>query len=139
MQTVFEKNPQLLNSIQIVIKQYLNSIKTVKILFDHCSNTVLLLFEKCQMFNYCFGYCFKFCLNIVLKNLKYCQVFCLHNSFACEHFSNTVRVIVCSWCFLVVANYCPNCYMMFAKAVSVLHHRVRADLPETSQHWVWTI
>ena len=29
--------------------------------------------------------------------------------------------------------------MEFAKVVSVVHHRVRADLPETSQHWVWTV
>ena len=27
----------------------------------------------------------------------------------------------------------------FAKVVSFLHHRVRADLSDTSQHWVWTI
>ena len=37
----------------------------------------------------------------------------------------------------VVANDCPNFYMMeFAKVVSVPHHRVRA---ETFHHWVWTI
>ena len=55
--------------------------------------------------------------------------------FACEHFSNTFCVIVCS--FFVVANDCPNYYMMeFAKVVSVVHHRVRADFPETSRHWV---
>ena len=47
---------------------------------------------------------------------------------------------MCKWCFFVVANVCPNFYMMeFAKVVSVLHHRVRSDLPETSGRWVWTM
>ena len=48
-------------------------------------------------------------------------------------FSNTVCVTACSSCFSV-ANDCPNYYMMeFTKVVSVLHHRVRADLPEMSK------
>ena len=52
------------------------------------------------------------------------------------HFSNTVCVTVCPWCFFGVANVCLNDYMReFAKVASFLNHRVRADLPETCWHW----
>ena len=49
--------------------------------------------------------------------------------FVCEHFSNTVCVTVCSWCLFGVAN---DHMREFAKVVSVPHHRVPGDLPETS-------
>ena len=55
--------------------------------------------------------------------------------FACEHFHTD-----CTWCSFGVANDCLNYYLReFAKVISVPHHRVRADLPETSRHWVYTI
>ena len=60
--------------------------------------------------------------------------------FACEHFSNTACVAVCSCCCFGVANDCLNDYMReFAKGSLFQHHRVRADLSESSRHWVWTI
>ena len=97
------------------------------------------------LFKNCLRYCLFVVLFLLLRMIAHTITWwsspnCPISLFACEHCSKTVCVTVCSWCFFVVWNDCPYNYVMeLAKVVSILHHRVRADLPETSQHWVWTI
>ena len=58
----------------------------------------------------------------------------------CENVSNHCLRYYCSSCFFGVANDCLNYYMReFAKGGLGSASFVRADLTETSRHWVWAI
>ena len=113
--------------------------------FPYCLDTVGMLFE---ILFYCCSKNFKFSITVLntVWTLSWKKSEMLSSILSpllplhVDIFSKTVCVTVCSWCFFVVANDCPNYYMReIAQVVPVLHHRVRADLPATSQHWVWTI
>ena len=101
----------------------------LQISFDNWSKNVFQV-----LFWRLFECCFENFLEKLRNTVKYTVLI------ACERvFTFCLRY--CSFLvLLVVANNCPHHYMMeFAKVITVVHRRVRADLPETSWRWLWTI